>query len=267
MYCSLRYYIADTPSLTNPHTLLKLFEIFAHTSHIPYDFISYTLFDPDRDTTLIDETFLYKSTENTAFLATHIFPLVSGKDGDLSSPFICATCHTTPNQLYSKIRVQVQYPVYSLPLILRVDCEELETFDFSFEKYIFLLKEITSLGFRVNNSFYHLYNEKKEAITLDGGQMGSLASPFQRENIDRFLIHRKADCLNRCMNIYCINSIQADLLSDNVLNKIRRIVGYDKVIISDNIISFALDDMKKISSTYRLKYRKTIKELKRLLIH
>jgi hypothetical protein len=168
--------------------------------------------------------------------------------------------------LYSKIRVQIRFPAYAQPFVICVDYEQKEEEKLTLEKYADLLKKISLKGFHVNNSFYHVYANKREAFTLDGGQIGSLSSHYERRNLKNSLLHRKAGCINRFMDIYCANSIRSDLLDKKTRQQIESIVGCENTVCDTEVFSFSTSNMKNLTSTYRLRDRSVIKQLRELLM-
>lgn len=265
MYGSIRIFVDKTPEWIGAQNILGVFELFADALGKTYDFISYTLFDPDKDCALIDEKFLYDPAGKKRFLDTSIIPVAFGEKGDLSAPFLSATCEGKANQIYAEISVQVQFPVYSAPFTIRVDYEQKGIGALSLEKYARLIQGLCALGFPVNNAFYHVYSRKNEAATLDGGQIGPLISLREHENLRNSVMHRKESCLNRIMGIYCANSIRLDSLSEEVQKEITAIVGSGNVMIADDIFSFALGNMETLTPTHRIRCWVVRKKLQKLL--
>ena len=113
MYCSLRVYVDKTSYSISTQNILNLFELFSNTFGWSYDYITYMLFDPEKEGMLIDEKYSYDSVGKNVFLNANIVPLFTGQHGDLSAPLITASCIEESSQLYSKHRVQIQFPISS----------------------------------------------------------------------------------------------------------------------------------------------------------
>ena len=231
-----------------------------------YNHVSYLLFDPDNDRTLIDEKYSYDVVGKREFLNKDILPVVVGKSGDMSSPFIEASCESKPMQLYSKIRVQIRFPAYTQPFVICVDYEQKEEEKLTLEKYASLMKKLSAIGFHVNNSFYHVYAKKNEAFTLDGGQSGSLLNHYERKNLKNSVMHRKAGCINRFMDIYCANSICTELLDEKTRQQIEDIVGSENTVYDTEVFSFSIGNMQNLTSAYRVRDQRVIKKLRWLLL-
>ncbi len=266
MYCSLRVYIDKVNRSVNAQNILDIFEVFEIVLCKSYDYISYILFDPDRDRTLIDEKYSYDSIGKNRFLNTDILPVFVGKSGDMSSPFIGAYCASKSTQLYSKIRVQIQFPDHTQPFVIRVDYEQKEEEKLTLEKYAYLMKRISSIGFHVNNSFYHVYAKKGEVFTLDGGQCGSLLTYYERNNLKNSVMHRKAGCINRFMDIYCVNSICTEWLDVKTRQQIEDIVGSENTVFDAEIFSFSTGSLQNLTSRYRVRDQRVIRKLRHLLL-
>jgi len=266
MYCSLRIYVDKTSHSISAKNILNLFELFSKTLEWTYDYISYILFDPDKDETLIDEKFSYDLTGKNAFLNKNILSLSTGQHGDLSAPFFTAECINDASQLYSDHRVQLQFPISSELYVIRVDFEQKNNPKLTLDKYNSLIYSLSKLGFCFNNGFYHVYRSKNEAVTLDGGQIGSLINCYGHSNLSNYLLHRKKDFRNRLMGIYYLNSIRADCLDKDTLKLIAHIVGSCNVIIKNNICSFSVGDMQKSTSLYRTRYARVLIKLKKIFM-
>ena len=266
MYCSLRFFVDQTPDLAKAQNILRIFEVAKSVLEIPFDYISYTLFDPDKDDLLIHEKYSYNTQEIAAFLDADILPTYLGKSGDFSAPFISATCNGKATQIYARIRVETQFPAYTQPFIIRVDYEQKNAPKLTLEKYVFLIQALSTMGFRINNCFYHVYTKKNEATTLDGGQVGSFTNYYERNNLQKFVLHHGEGCLNRFMDIYCFNSVRLDLLKPETIRAITDIVGDSNLTITDGVLSFALGSVDELSPNYRLTHHHTLRKLQKLLL-
>lgn len=266
MYCSLRFYIDETPDLTKAQNILGIFELFENVFGISYDYVLYTLFDPDKDSIFVDEKYIYNTLGKTEFLNANILPLLVGKNGDYSAPFITASCNGKSTKIYSGICVQTQFPAYTKPFIIKVDYKQKDAEKLTLQKYVFFVHALTAMGFRVNNCFYHVYSKKNEATTLDGGQVGSSIHYYGRQNLKKYLLHSREGCLNRFMDIYCFNSIRLDSIKNGMQEAIWDVVGNSNTMIVDGILSFALGDSNDLTPSYRIKYRFLLKKLRKLLL-
>ena len=265
MYCSFRFYIDISPELINSHRLLNVFELFSNVLGKKYDYISYMLFDPDKNDALIDKKYPYDLSGIDEFLNTTILHEVSGENGCLSAPFVRATCTGSATQIYSQICVEIQFPVYSCPLIIRVDYSSHGAEKVTLKSYNYLIHSLLAMGFCVNNGFYHVYSQKNEAITLDGGQIGVLFSCCGRKNRRNYVKHHKEGFLDRFMGIYCVNSLINHALNEDIIKEIENLVGRCNVIYGNNIVSFSLGNIERITPAYRIQYHYTINKIQKII--
>lgn len=259
MYGSFRFYFDDIPELIQGQHILDIFALFSKELGREYDHFSYMLWSPDENNILIDKSFPNTATGKAKFLNEQIIPIVTGQNGDMTAPVISALCKCNEMQLYSGLRVQIQFPVYSMPLTICVDLEQRATNKVSFENYIHLICGLQSLGFGVNNGFYHVYSLKNEAETLNGGQIGPFLSHCGHKNLKQSIQHKGKGCLNHVMGVYFMNTIRSDLLRDGTRNRLAAIT--DNIIISGNVLSFALSGSENVSPIYWIKHRQIIKML------
>ena len=265
MYCSLRIYVDKITDSISTQNILSLFDLFANIFDWSYDYISYMLFDPDNDRMLIDKCYSYDSNGKKDFSVADIPTVIVGKHGDLSAPIITASCAEKNTQLYSKQRVQIQYPAFSEPYIIRVDYSQKRTQMLTLESYNFLVQSLCTCGFSVNNGIYHVYRNKNESATLDGGQIGSLLGCYGRVNLKNYLTHRKNGCRDRTMGIYYANSVRTDSISKHILEAIEDVVGSSNVMLENNIFSFSLGNMINANPDYRIRRAIILNKLKNIL--
>jgi hypothetical protein len=203
--------------------------------------------------------------EKKDFSDINIPAVIVGKYGDLSAPIITASCVENAMQLYSKHRVQIQYPISSEPYIIRVDYSQKGTQMLTLESYNYIIKSLCACGFCVNNGIYHVYRNKNEATTLDGGQIGSFLGLYGRVNLKNYLKHRKEGCRDRTMGIYYANSVRTDSISKQILKTIEDVVGSSNVILENNIFSFSIGNMMNASPNYRIRQAIILNKLQNLL--
>ncbi len=263
MYCSFRIYIDKAPNPICPQNISDIFSLFENAFGKRFDFISMLLFDPESDGLLVDKKFSCDDIGKSEFLNTDISPVMVGKSGEMSAPFIRAACNGSPAQLYTDAQVEIQFPVYAMPFTVRADGKQGK--DFSFQTYTRLIQTLNASGFSVNNAFCHRYSRKNEAVTLDGGQLGSFVGCRGRRNLKNSVQHRKKGCLNRLMGIYCANSIRADLLSEETQKQITALVGSDCTQNAGNVFSFTLGTDEALTPLKRIRRRRVQKKLEALL--
>ncbi len=265
MYCSLRIYADKITDSISAQNVLSLFDLFDSIFEWSHDYISYMLFDPDNDCMLIDKDFSYDFCGKKDFSDIKIPAVIVGKCGDISAPIITASCSENAMQLYSKQRVQIQYPISSEPYIIRVDYSQKGKQMLTLESYNYIIQSLYTCGFSVNNGIYHVYRNKNEATTLDGGQIGSFLGLSGRVNLKNYLKHRKDGCRDRTMGIYYANSVCTDSISKQTLETIKGAVGSSNVILENNILSFSLGNMINATPNYQISRAIILKKLQKIL--
>ena len=265
MHGSMRFFCDKAPDSIQGQQILNVFELFSNVLGTDYELFSYILWSPDEDDDFINVSYNNTPMGKERFLNERIIPLIKGKDGDLSAPIISATCKCKESQIYSDIRVQIRFPVYSMPFTICADFEEDIVNKVKYKEYIKLICGLQKMGYSINNGLYHVYCMKNEAETLDGGQIGSIISCCGRKNINQCIKHRKKGGLDCLMGIYYYNTIRNDLLDDTTRNRISEIIGNNDHDILDNTFSFALTACDHVSSSYWIKNYQKIKTLEKEL--
>lgn len=265
MYGSFRFYIDKYPKTITAKMILDIFELFSVELGMQYKHIRYLLFEADNDKMRVNKKYSFNSDGKNEFLAESIIPLLIGKHGDLSAPFISAEDDCAPNELYKKSHVEIQFALYDMPLIICVDQEQSVIQRPSLNNYSIIIQSLETRGFHVNNSFYHVYSQKNSVACFDCEQFGMLKSLYEHTLIKKSVQHSVHRRKNHIMDIFCSNSCSSELISENDIHIICDIVGMQNVIMINGIILFALSDLTEITPLYRIKYCKKIQKMRRLL--
>ena len=151
-------------------------------------------------------------------------------------------------------------------MIIRVDFDfSYATKPFTFKSFCFLLERLYHKGFRVNNSFYHVYRRRNTATTLDGGQIGSFSSLGDKRNIARAVAHRRKLSVNCIMDVFSINSVLCGSVSDNAKDRIAAIVGKHFVKTVADYFVFALPYQEAIDSIYYIQRYCKVNRLREII--
>ena len=249
MYGSLRLFIEKTPDAVGAETIVSLMDVLSAELGIPYDFIQYTLPDPDSNRDLVDQVFPVNEAGRERFRKEEIIPLYTGCHGDLSTPIFSASCDQESCSLYKNIRIRVIFPHDCFPFEISADFDlkqRKKPFDFS--SYQGILSKVETMGFEINNSFCSIYGRKNLAATFDGGQIGSFPGLSGRRNIESAVLHRKHLCMNRLQSVYHFNSLKRSSISPDVMKEIHNVVEDSNLMEDKDSFFFAL------STSSRLKY-------------
>ena len=247
---------------------LKIIEVLNHSLVFPCNLIEYQLLNPDSFEYYYHE--IGNWTNRSAFISKLPEQLVLyGENGDMSAPCITVVDGFSNNHFFSNYKIEIQYPVYSFPFIIRIDfktkaiCNRKRTIS---EVYFEILHQLDLHGIHVNNSFAEICFRKKEVYSLDGIQIGEFVAIREKKKLKHFSKHSRFYCLNHLRDIFFANSIVIDCLKYDTIEKIERIVGKNNYLFIGDSIAFSLPRKNKnISYLYRFQNKKTIKQLKSIL--
>ena len=111
-----------------------------------------------------------------------------------------------------------------------------------------------------------MYSSKNEASVLDGGQIGSSLNPETRKILNTLRDHDPAYFSNHLVDVFCANSLPLTALENGLQQRIDAIVGKENTFIIDNrLFCFSLPNLDRITSMYRVKDRKMIRQLRNCL--
>lgn len=266
MYGSFRFFIDRWPCDICATSVLEIIDLFSIRLGAPFSRLIHVLHNPDEDRPKVYIEYPNNESGRKSFVSNEFVSLFTGKYGDVSAPSVKATCDCSRNAVYSCISIEVQLPFKTTPMILRVDfdCSYIQN-SLSLGTYALLLSNLHDLGFEVNNSFLHLYRKISTAITLDGGQVGSIISFDEKRNIKQAISHRKKGNMNCMMDVFSINSIRDNIISEKTQAKIADIVGCSSVAnIAENFI-FSLPVSDSIPKHYRSAHGNIVKRIRKML--
>lgn len=263
MYGSARFFIDEWPRQITSNNLIEIFEFLSNSLGVELEIISYVLFDPDGDGMLINQVYPFNRCGKEEFSNIQIMPLVSGKNGDLSAPFVQATCQLNSEQLYDSIQIVVQFPFPGFPMVLGIDydCKSVLS-TFTLDSFKDALSFLRQRGCRVNNSLFHIYANKNIAAALDRGQVGIVS---ERRLIRKASAHYQRGCVDSLMDVFCANSILCRTLSLSAKNKVKAIVGSENVIEMGDTFIFALAPLQKLRPILPFPSLRRLKKLRHIL--
>jgi len=267
MYCYLDFYIDKTPKKITAHKVLQIFEMFSEELGLSYDRINYLLFNPDATGmgTTINKKYRYNQNGKEKFLKEEIIPLITGKYGDTSAPFINAYTYEKKDVFFHNTEVLICFSKNSFPFKISVIYKRKDGRKISFQKYVNIIFKLKKIGFSVNNSFYHVYYRRNAVAPFIGMQIGSHSSVFEMLNRNNFFEHQKYNYLNHIMGIYCANSVVSNYLDEKTKQQIASYVGSNNVFETNDTFIFSLPNLERIKPIYRLKYIVLIYKLKRVI--
>ena len=267
MFHSLRFFIDRTPTIISGDNLLFLFSLFADEFNLHYNFITHKVLDIETGNSyIIENNYSWDEKGKKAFAFTPIKALFTNSFAEMSAPIITAYDAHSEKVLFNKCRVSCFYPEYSIPMKISIDFQSEEAIHFSIRQYYLLIKEISSYGFHINNSFYHICANINECISLDGGSFGGPRNKQERQNIKNYTTHALHGCLNHFMGVYCMNSIACPL-EKMKKTRIAEVVGESNYIDNGEVIAFSLPYTGYFTSDYRSVRKKEIDILDNILMN
>ena len=264
MYCYLSFFMDKSPKKTNSRLVLDIFEMFESELGKTYDYINHVLFNPDGNGYVINRKYHYNQKGKEKFLNSEIVPLITGKYGDTDAPFVTATCKNKFDQYFSDFKVSFFFPEYNMPMQIEVIYKEKNTKKMSFSKYTKIISYFHKIGFHVNNSMWHVYNQRNEATSfMRMSTLMNTINPFRRRNAKSIRKHMENRRLNNIVDVFCANSIVLSAIDEEKKNRIIDIVGNNNVLEIDDVLVFALPNSEKIRPIYRIKYMIMISKLRK----
>lgn len=267
MFCSMRFYIDKTTSLPNIQKTYAIISMIKDELKLPCNWIEYSLLDPDEDFAYYHHDVKPWDDKECPFSGLPEQTQLQGKDGDASSVIITAADSFPDNQLFDESRIFVWYPQNSaVSLTIKADYKIRKENRSFVEPYKTIILYLYTHGLPVNNSFIHIYQHRNEASILDGGQIGSWISPQSKSILKHYVDHSRVYHLNHIMDVFCANSIQRHLVSEETIEKLVAIIGSDHVWTIEDSIVFSLPDIEHTASAYRITHYPLINKIRELLI-
>lgn len=266
MYGSYRFYVDKWPGIIQASSVLDIIDMFSVELRAPFNRLIHTLYSPDKNQPIVYNEYTNNIHDRANFCSSNFTPLLIGKYGEVTAPSVMATCNNNVDSIYSLIRIEVQLPINSIPMILSVDfdCNYVLN-SISLNGYNRFISRLYAMGYRVNNSFYHVYNMKNTATTLDGGQIGSIVAFEDRQIIKKSVVHRSKNCVDHIMDVFGVNSILCNSISDGAKDKITNLVGeYFVDTVGENFI-FSLPCLKTITPNYHFKQCHVVNKLRKII--
>ena len=264
MYGSFRFYIDSFAGVNTKESILRFYELFNDFFSVDFEYIYYRQLDAESDRWLKDLEFTYNKSGKERFLAEEIVPGAIGSQGDASVPFIGTTCHTSPDKLYGKARVEFQM-TDSARIVLRVDfCGKYLKQMISGSDYKNIVIQIMEAGFHVNNSLFHIYSSQNTATALDGGQIGSWGRLSDRRLINAYREHALNGCQDHLMGVFLANSVLLNMADNGIRQEIDAIIGEGHTFVYKDIFGFFLPDKDWSSSIYHIKDYEKIRKIRAL---
>lgn len=261
-YYSIRMYIAEYPLVINCQDLLEMADAISNLLGCKYDYLGYTLLDPDYN--YKDLGVMLKNTEKNRkkFLKLSIPTTYKGKKDDwLAAPFV---------RFEAKGKNDYQYPFYELRfdysssksqyLCISIDIKErLLAKEITLKDFNKVLDIVNSKGYVIQSSFLDYYVGNSKRVNFDSGE-----SAFDTANDYRILDHSvkfREEWKNKIMDVFYMNTFDKKLVSSDAIEKIAKIVGKENLIWHEQKFIFKLPESK---TSYLLNRILTVKSRRKI---
>lgn len=265
-YYSIRMYVEEYPMTINCQDLLEIADEISNLLCCNFDYLGYVLLHPDYD--YKDLGIMMKSTKKNRdkFLDLSIPITFESEKDDLSSaPFITFEMRAKDNIELPFYEIQLIYPVESAHyLCVQIDIkEELLTREITLKDFSKMQDIISSKGYVINSAFLDYYTGNSRRMTLDGGECG-ITTVNDWRIIDHAIRFRQ-EWKDKIMGVFYMNSFNKEIITNNTLNEIVKIVGIENIIEHEQKLIFKLPQSKSSYLLERIILTKDRRAIKRIL--
>ena len=193
MFCAISLFVEkgeeESSSTKCIDAIAAIIEILTLTCNV----VKFTISDPDHGSGYIfNKKIKWKEiNKNKSGLPTKTC-VIGEKTGFSSSLIVTAFDKYTAHDFFNFCIIRFVFPIDACALKIGID------YDVSYGKrvdmnvYTEIIRRMNQLGFRVNNSFVHVYKKKKESMSIDGVMWGH-CSLQEKVAADRFIVHHLCD--------------------------------------------------------------------------
>ena len=267
MYGTMFFYIDRNADQFDADHLLSIIELFSRTVGIDFQEIKLWLWDPDGNDMLINKTYKWNEKGKARFLASDIKAAVTGKYGDVATPSIIAQSMTDRFGDNPKVYLDIDLPSKNLPMKIGLELNYAYiNKKMTLQTYADLIAGLLQSDYTVNNSFLYIHFRKSMRYTLESSNI-PFEPPRGYINEIRMDEHFRHGSLDHVTDIFAANSVTREMLGESGIEKLKKIVGDDNVILVGDSVVFALDDLGKITGLYNLTYMGRVKKLRVFLVN
>jgi len=240
-YYSIRIYIEKSPESINCCNLLNIADEISNLLSCDYDRLGYFLLHPDYDFKNLGREMINSHKNRKIFSGLEIPLLYYGKkDENPSSPTISFDLKEKHSMCLPAYSVEFHYPILETQcLYISIDVKaSLLSKKISMADFVKIQEIIRNYGYEVNSAIMHYYWGNARRVILDGGEEG-----FITINDWRIIDHGIKFCndwKDKLFDVFLMNSIKTDIISQEVKRKIIDIVGKNNTHESDGILTFGL---------------------------
>ena len=264
MVCSMRFYLDDAAPLEKTECAIRVLSVIKTELDLPCSLIEYTILDPDRDFGDYFHEIKPWTGKTVSFEKEPEQKRIEGKAGDTSAPIIGAHDETPRDKSFGRCRIEIWYPRGFAPATIKVDYIVRKRQDNLSLSYKEIIRQLSSLGIRLNNSFFHISSSRDAAAALDG-----MHSPFlfvqRREILHHYHVHSKSMWIDHIFDVFCGNSILLRFLGPEKAAALEALIGSENVSTIGETIVFTLPGADRLSPGYRIRHHRMIAAMRKIL--
>ncbi len=260
MYMSLYFYGEGRVSFS-PWQVINIMDMFSELSHVNYNRINLFEFNEYgepvcnrnyyKKESFLRDSFVRDFVSNMSEYASINASVGKPEDED-SSPFYITFLQASDNGFPSRICV-----------LMKVNSYENTFFAGEMSTILLTLQEN---HFVTNNSFWEVHPLRKMFFALDGCSSSAFFELLAKSYIDKAILHfEKYKDRNHIMDVFCCNSIKADILTDKQKSDITAVCGEDNVLYAANNYIFSVAGSEKTSFSYRIRAWKKICKIRKII--
>lgn len=241
LYYSIRIYIEEYPSKIDCCKILDIANKICLLLGCEYEKMGYILLHPDYDYKDLGVMFCNSNEEKEYFRKLEIPLRYYGKgDEEPSAPSIIFEIPALNESSLPYFSIIFEYPVSDVHyLCIEIDVKaDLMENKISLNIFKCVQDVFWSFGYKINTAFLHYYSGNMKRIMLEGGICG-VTTVNDWRIIDHSIAYM-ANWKNKIMDVFYMNSIKKQAITNSSIEKLRSIVEIENLIEEDYMIMFKL---------------------------
>ena len=254
------------PQTINCQDLINMADEISCLLGCQYDSLGYMLLHPDYDYKDLGTMMVNNSTNRKQFMQLSI-PLkyYGSKEEMPSSPFIIFELKAKNDMKLPLYSIQLQYPSDDLQYLgIQIDiCESLLLKELKLKDFLKMHDIVGGKGYVINSAYMHYHYGNTRRMNLDGGECG-ITTLYDWRIIDHS-IRFQQEWKNKVMDIFYMNSFNKEIISNEAMDRIVKIVGNKNIIEHEEKIIFKLPQSKLSYLLNRIRPMKSRRDIKQIL--
>lgn len=240
--CSIRVYIDTYPLIINGNVIIGMIDEISSLLQCKYNRLGYSLLHPDYDYMDIG-IMLKNNTKSREYFSQMLIPnkYYGKEEPNPEAPVIEFLLCMEENELPT-FSVRLEYPVYSNQyLCIKIDMKKEVSKKLTLLDFKQMQSIIVSNGYTINSAFINYYRGNKKRFLLDGIETG-IITISDRRVVSNFIKYRK-EWKGKIPDIFLMNSVKKEGLSDWAIKDITKILGRENVMEYENQFIFRISQI------------------------